>query len=53
MSKLDMETIDFNLIETIENTTESLGKLTKDKSIRLIVDPNQASLTVLSKQLTI
>lgn len=41
--KLEIEMIDFNLIEILENTTEGLSKLAEDKSISLLIDTSEIS----------
>ncbi|MFT6029569.1 MAG: signal transduction histidine kinase/HAMP domain-containing protein, partial [Oleiphilaceae bacterium] len=41
--KLEIEKIDFNLIEILENTTEGLSKLAQDKAISLLIDTSEVS----------
>lgn len=41
--KLEIEKIDFNLINILENTTEGLSKLAEDKSITLLLDTTEVN----------
>lgn len=45
--KLEIEKIDFNLIELLENTTEGLSKLAEDKSISLLLDTSKINHVML------
>ena len=45
--KLEIEHIDFNLIELLENTTEGLSKLAEDKSISLLLDTSEINTVML------
>ena len=46
--KLEIEKIDFDIIELLENTTEGLSKLAEDKAISLILDTSDIDIAMLN-----